>query len=503
MSAATDHRKTRAVLAAGAALSAVGWTYRGALAWIVEGWRENPYYTHGPLVPLIVAGLLWRSRALLRTTPWVVWWPGLAVVALAAVMFVAGYALDVNVAVALSLWVLLHGAVLTCAGRRLHRAALFPLVFLIFAVPIPQLLIYDVSFPLQLVSANLAPLLIRLLTGARASATGEVMWLDGQEYVVGVQCSGFKALVGLVMLGLLVAHLTDTDRWRKVVIALLTPVLAVAANVVRLFLILGVGRMWGHDFAVGTFHDISGGIMVLVAIGLLLGAARLVVGPGADLAGAPAPAARDEAPATPDWPPLVATAALVALTGLAGTLLAPPTPPAPSVDLAAIPRTLGPWVGSDFPPDPRVQAELGNVALVHRAYVRPGADASVQMIVICGRGRRSLHTPQACYRGAGNEILGKDDITLEVAGDRLNLRRLVVGKDGRPVLLAIYTFSDGKSTTPEWRRQQRESFRHSEVVWTQIHFAASWEGTVSATQEVLDPFMALAWPAIRKAIPRG
>lgn len=488
------------LLGALALLVALLLAYHGALRWIQRGWFENPYYSHGPLVPLITLYLLWRAREQLLTLEWRTCWPGLLVLIPALGLAAAGYALDINVAVAFSLLLVIHAIVLTTAGPRVYRAALFPLLFLTFAVPIPQLVIYDFSFPLQLSSARLAPLLMRLLTGADAFAKGEVMWLDRQEYIVGVQCSGFKALIGLLLVGLLVAYLTDTDRWRKLAIALSAAPLAVVANVIRLFLILCVGRLWGRDFAVGRFHDFSGYLMLFIAIGLLLGAARLVVGPAADLAGQPPPEGDGQRRLAVAWQPLAVLAVLLAVGGVLAGSRAPRASTAPEVDLASIPREIAGRTGEDLPDDPRVQAELGDVALLNRRYSAPGEEA-LQLIVICGRGRRSLHTPQACYRGAGNEILGKTDLGLGIDGDTLNCRQLTVGDGGRPIVLALYTFTDGQTTTPEWRRQQRESFRDNDVVWTQLHLAAPWQGSTAATRELLDPFLSAAWPSIKKAIP--
>ncbi|MBI2297594.1 MAG: exosortase [Armatimonadetes bacterium] len=490
----------QAVIPAAATLAlAALFAYHASLGWIVAGWRQNPYYSHGPLVPLLAAWLLWRSRGAIRAAERRTWWPGLAVAAVAALCYAVGHLRDINVAVAASLYLMLHAAVLTIAGPRVYRAAWFPLAFLAFAVPVPQLLIYDYSFPLQLVSARLAPLLPSLPTGASAFATGERMWLDGQEYVVGVQCSGFKAVLGLVMVGLLVAWLTDTDRRRKVVIALLAAPLAVLANVVRLFLILVVGRLWGHDFAVGRFHDVSGFLMLFVAVGLLLGAARLVVGREADLAGAPAPAG-EPARGGLAWQPVAALAGLLVALGVVGLATAPPELAVPEVSFAGVPLKLGAWRGEDVPADPRVKAELGDVALLQRVYQQPG-QPDMQVIVICGRGRRSLHTPQACYRGAGSEILGKDDVTLELSGRALPFRELVVGRHGRPELLAVYTFTNGERTTPEFGEQQRESLRNTTTIWTQIHFAVPWCGTSQASLEALKPFARELWPEVERALP--
>ncbi|NUQ02182.1 MAG: exosortase/archaeosortase family protein, partial [Armatimonadetes bacterium] len=256
--------RPRLLLAAIALGGALGWAYQDTFGWILTGWRENPYFSHGPLVPLLTAALLWRLRHALLSAAWRTDWRGLAVVALAGLMFIGGRVIDLNYAVGLSLVVLLHGVTWTVAGPEVARLAFFPLSFLAFGVPLSQLVIHAYSFPLQLASARLATGTMNLLTGAQAYADGTLMRMDGLDYLVAVECSGFKALLGLTMVGVLAAYLTDTSRSRRIGIALLAAPIAVASNVVRLFLILIVGRLWGHEFAVTTFHDMSGLVMLVV-----------------------------------------------------------------------------------------------------------------------------------------------------------------------------------------------------------------------------------------------
>ncbi len=484
-------------------LGAVAWAYQDTARWILDGWRQNPYYSHGPLVPVLSGWLLWRYRLAIVGVPWRAWWPGLAVVAVAAAAYLAGRLLDINLLLGLSLLLLIHGLVLAAAGPAVYRRTWFALAFLVFAVPVSQLVIHHYGFPLQLASARLATGLMSLLTGADARAVGTLMRLDGQDYLVAAECSGFKALLGLTMVGVLAAYLTDTTARRKAVIALLAPPIAVVANVVRLLAILVIGRLVGHDFAVTTFHDLSGLVMLAVAVAALLGVARLVVGPEADLS-TPAPV---DSPRLPHWPalsaPLALAAVLVLLAGGVGRALVPPPPPRPNVDLAQVPLTLGRWQGTELPISPRVRQELGDVAIIQREYRRTRDELPLQVIVICGRGRRSLHPPAACYVGAGHELMEERETLLHHAGEDLHFERLIVGRRSRPALIALYTFTDGITTTPDYARHQSSSFARGQVIWTQLHFAAPWRGSVEATEKDLLPFVQEAWPAIRQALPRA
>src|SRR2546423_1200831 len=69
-------------------LLAVVLAYRDVWPWLLTEWRDNPYYSHGVLVPLLSLFLLWRARdALARRHPsnW-----GYPVIAAGLVMLVVG-----------------------------------------------------------------------------------------------------------------------------------------------------------------------------------------------------------------------------------------------------------------------------------------------------------------------------------------------------------------------------------------------------------------------------
>lgn len=477
------------------------WAYLPSLSWIVWGWRENQYYSHGPLVPLLVGWLIWRSRAALLTAAWRTWWPGLGIVLLAGAAYTFGRASDINFGPAVSLVILIHGLVLTIGGPQVWRLLAFPLLFLFFAVPVSELLIHEHSFPLQMMSARFAAMLMRVFTGAESVARGSTMLLDGEEYVVGAECSGFKALLGLILVGLLVAYLTDTTVGRKIALAALAVPIAVASNVVRLLLILCAGRIVNHDFAVTTFHDLSGGLMLVVAVVLFLSAARLVAGPEAEVAGAPPPEGDGQMRLNLRWQPMASVALMLLVFAGAGQALAPPPAELPDVDLTQIPLNIGDWRGEEVTVEDNVFEELGDVAVLQRNYLGNETLPSHALLVVCGKGRRSLHTPQMCYRGSGLEIDLADDYNVDLGDETLHLKELVLSRDGVPVQLALYTFTDGLTTTPNFTDMAAGSTADRNVVWSQIQFVTGWRGTLEETRRVLKPFVMQAWPHIEQTLP--
>src|SRR5947209_2831221 len=87
----------RVVVVASLLLGVIVWSYWPTLAEMAERWRTDPQYSHGFLVPLFSAYLLWSRRGLL-TGPQRGSWAGLAIVlgglalrALGAVAFVGWF----------------------------------------------------------------------------------------------------------------------------------------------------------------------------------------------------------------------------------------------------------------------------------------------------------------------------------------------------------------------------------------------------------------------------
>ena len=110
-------------------------TYRDVWPWLIHEWRDNPYYSHGMLVPLLSLFLIWRGRDALaqRTTDNWGLWPdrgraGLLVAACGwSAYWIAVFSLPWSIG----------GVVLALLGPTVFRRWVFPLVFLFLMVPLP------------------------------------------------------------------------------------------------------------------------------------------------------------------------------------------------------------------------------------------------------------------------------------------------------------------------------------------------------------------------------
>src|SRR5271170_3617272 len=100
-----------------------------------------------------------------------------------------------------SLLILLAGLIILFQGWTFFRAVLFPWAFLILMIPIPNLIISRITFPLQLLAAKLSTALLELVIVVHRE--GNVIKLAGGQLDVAEACSGIRSLLSLVTLAII------------------------------------------------------------------------------------------------------------------------------------------------------------------------------------------------------------------------------------------------------------------------------------------------------------
>jgi len=243
----------------------IGALYFTTLRWLGNEWWSNDYYSHGPLVALISAFLIWRRRkALRREGPADL---GLIGVGAGLALGLAGMLTRAPYLSALSLPILLAGLVAFLLGPPALRQIAFPLGFLWLAIPLP--FVEMASYPMQVLTADASTALARLL-GIPAVVQGAQVTLSSCSLQVGAPCSGLRSIVALLTLVILYVYIIKGPWPARLALILLSVPIAIAANIVRVTLLLVVAELWGRDAAMTYFHDYSSPVLFIVAFGLLI-----------------------------------------------------------------------------------------------------------------------------------------------------------------------------------------------------------------------------------------
>jgi exosortase len=264
----TARRRTQAVVAV-LCVALVAVLFAPTLSWLGRSWLVHPYYSHGPLMPLVAAALVWRARGAFAGAR-----PddrGLAVLAAGVTVHLAAMRWAAFPWSALALLLVAAGFALLVGGRRALEAMLLPLTVLALAIPIP--IVEHLAPPLAAGVARAAAAAAGCLGVPVARAGAQLAVGDG-AFVVGAPCSGLRSLVALGSLAVVLAGVVDTSRRRRIALVAAALPLALGANWLRLTSLLYVADVLGTDAGLRIFHGLAGPALFALAIAGLLGTGR-------------------------------------------------------------------------------------------------------------------------------------------------------------------------------------------------------------------------------------
>jgi exosortase len=235
---------------------------------LVFDWYDIPDYGHGFFVPLFSVYIMWDNRSVIESTPIRQSWAGLPLVILGLCTVILGvYGADLFLS-RTSFLILLAGLIWTLLGRAMLRALMFPLLTLTLAIPFPEIVFNKITFPLQLFASQLASSILPIF-GVPVLQQGNVIELPVMKLEVAEACSGIRSLMSLFTLAIFYGYFLEKSVWRRIILALASVPIAVAANAAR---IVGTGlcvQYWDPDKALGFFHEFSGWVIFVVSMMML------------------------------------------------------------------------------------------------------------------------------------------------------------------------------------------------------------------------------------------
>ena len=232
--------------------------------------RKNSYYTHAYLVPFVSLFFVWRMRDEFARIPRKTSKGGYGVLVLACLMVLGGDLLGLRILGEAAVIPLLAGLTLVFLGVGHLRCAWFPLVFLLFMIPLPESLTTGITFRVKMVAMDSAILLARvcLLPVIR---DGSFVRFGDDRLLVGDVCGGLRSLISLLALGAIMSYISDTRSHARLFILLASVPIAVFSNILRIFFLCVVANFWGSGVASGWVHDVSGLLIYAVALLLMFG----------------------------------------------------------------------------------------------------------------------------------------------------------------------------------------------------------------------------------------
>lgn len=239
--------------------------------WMAERFdAQDSFYSHGWLVPLASAWLIWQRRERLRTCRLRASYAGLSLLIPMLVLHVIATRLNLHFVSGFAMLGALWGLVWTCWGPNVLWALRAPLLFLLFMVPLPGIVLIATSFRMKLAAASLATRFLTLC-GISAVQAGSTIRVPGVSVIVDDTCSGLRSLISLVALSTLWTCVMppSSKRWQKLTIVAASIPIALIANMTRIIILVLLSAVYGPQIAEGFIHYGSGIVVFGVALAAL------------------------------------------------------------------------------------------------------------------------------------------------------------------------------------------------------------------------------------------
>jgi exosortase len=166
------------------------------------------------------------------------------------------------------------GVVISFTGPEVLRQFAAPTFALLFALPVPGTLRQLIALPLQSIATTVTHATLELM-GVAATKAGNVLIVNGEQIAVGEACNGMRMVFALTLVTYAFAFSVPLKPATRIVLLGLSPLVALVCNVIRL---IPTAMMFGYGTSDSAqqFHDVSGWVMLPVALLLLIQVVRLM-----------------------------------------------------------------------------------------------------------------------------------------------------------------------------------------------------------------------------------
>lgn len=168
----------------------------------------------------------------------------------------------------------LGAIVLFLGGWYLVKYTWLPIVYLLFAVPLPERYYKELTIPMRQWAATVASGLLNLVPELEATANGVVIdvFYKGKPLEpaldVAEACAGMRLLMAFLALGVAMAYLHYRPLWQRVILLASTIPIAIFCNIVRVTATGFIYVLIHPKYSQGVYHDMLGLAMLPLAFGL-------------------------------------------------------------------------------------------------------------------------------------------------------------------------------------------------------------------------------------------
>ena len=227
---------------------------------------------HGPLVLIIVLFLFWQKRALFleadttKANP--VLGAGLLVLSLLIYLFAKWqYILVAEVSIQI---LIVISVILLTVGYPVLKRFWFPILFMIFIVPLPSSIVDAITLPMKIAVSNVAESILYYFDYPIAR-NGVILQIGYYKLLVADACAGLHTVFSLEAMGLLYLHLVKRDSFvRNVSLAILIIPISFIANTIRVIALVLITYYYGDEVGQGFLHEFAGFVLYGTALTFII-----------------------------------------------------------------------------------------------------------------------------------------------------------------------------------------------------------------------------------------
>jgi len=430
--------------------------FAGALYELTLRWQRQEEYSHGFLIPVVALWLLWSRRDALRANLGAPSWTGPAVILAALAVHFVGEISAIFAFSQLSFILVLVGIALSVGGLGLLRVVLIPIVFLLFAIPLPYFIESQLTLQLQMISSQLGVWFISLF-GIPVYLEGNIIDLGYYKLAVVEACSGLRYLYPLFSLGFLAAYLFQAPLWQRAIVLLSTIPITITMNGFRIGMVGVLVDRWGSRMAEGALHFFEGWIIFIACAGFLaieiLVLARLSGRTFADAFHVPKIPTRSPSSGSNDGRPAWTTLALLCFAGVSLLFISSRSEAVPErTRFAEFPTRIGQWQGRATLLDPEVERGLQLDDYVMTDFAKGDGRRVNLYVAYYGSQRKGVspHSPIVCIPGGGWLITNLQRTTYDDAALAFPINRAIIERDATRELMYYWYDERGRKIASEW-----------------------------------------------------
>jgi exosortase D (VPLPA-CTERM-specific) len=426
---------------------------------LARRWIAEEEYSHGFLIPVVSAWLLWMRREALLANVGRPSLTGPVIILLAIVMATIGEFSSIFVLSQLGFILALVGIALAAGGYPLLKIAFVPIAFLIFAIPLPYFIQSSLTLQLQLISSQLGVDVIRLFQ-IPVYLEGNVIDLGYYKLQVVEACSGLRYLYPLLSLSFLTAYLFQAPVWQRVLVFLSGIPITIGMNGFRIGMVGVTVDRWGPQMADEALHLFEGWVIFIACAGFLIAEVYVL----ARLSGRTffqvfhPPTLKSELPHQSLSGPagqlaLVSCLILVCAGALATHSISHRPEIIPErTRFADFPASIGAWRGHASLMDQTTQNYLGLDDYILSDYSKPKGKPVNFYVAYYSTQRNGYapHSPLVCIPGDGWLITHIEQIRYNGLGTELPLNRVIIEKDGTKQIVYYWFDERGRKITNEY-----------------------------------------------------